>query len=377
MFFSEEKNQKTFISGAVRRSPAMAGQQGRAENQKSFASFLQKRRTFLASRWLSLRFRLVAAMLLVFLVAIAASSLLDRLAGAGPVSPENEPYQDGLVLACFSLAVLVLIWVVSQWSLRPLSRVSAEAARAGPRNPGLRLTSDLLPTEVRPLVDAVNGALDRLEAAYEAERRFTADAAHELRTPLSVLSLRLQRARIEGSMDWDAVDRDVRQMTHLVNQLLDLARKEQAGRDFSAPAVNFSRVTREAAAMFAPLAEHAGRVLNVDLPESLPVRGRADDLRDMVLNLLDNALRHGRGAIGLFGRLENGRCLIDVQDEGAGVPPDLREAMFARFRKAQPGSSGTGLGLAIVREVAESHGGRAQFLPGLRCTVRLDLPQAP
>ncbi len=333
-------------------------------------------RSLIAQGWQSLRFRLVTSMLLIFLLAVATAGLVDRIGIARAVSPDEEPYQDGLVLACFSLAVLVLIWVVSQWSLRPLSRVSAEAAMAGPQNPGLRLSAIRLPSEIRPLVGAVNGALDRMEAAYQAERRFTSDAAHELRTPLSVLSLRLQRARLEGKLDWDAIDGDVRQMTHLVNRLLDLARKEQAGREGAPQAVNISRVAREAAAMIAPLAEQAGRGLEVDLPDALPVSGRADDLRDMILNLLDNALAHGSGAILLRGRAEPPRCIIDVSDEGPGVPDALAHTMFERFRKAQPSSPGTGLGLSIVRQVAESHGGTARFIPGPSCRLRVDLPHA-
>jgi len=346
-------------------------------SEKEDSSFLKERSKELLSswhaRWSSLRFRLMAAMFLVFVVAVGTSSILDRLSGSSSVAAEDEPYQDGLVLACFSLVVLALIWLVSQWSLRPLSRASAEAAQAGPRHPGLRLTTFRLPSEIRPLADAVNGALDRMEKAYEAERRFTADAAHELRTPLSVLSLRLQRARIEGTLDWDAIGQDVQQMTHLVNQLLDLARKEQAGRGSAHVHVNMARVAREAAAMMAPLAEQAGRALHVDLPENLPVRGHAEDLRDILLNLLDNALKHGEGTISLSGTCHNNECLIDVCDEGPGVPPDLREAVFARFRKVQANSAGTGLGLAIVREVAESHGGSIHFLDHPCCTARLAL----
>jgi two-component system sensor histidine kinase QseC len=332
--------------------------------------------SFVIARWQSLRFRLVASMLLVFLLAVATAGLFDRLDIVGAVSPDEEPYQDGLVLACFSLAVLVLIWVVSQWSLRPLSRASAEAAQAGPQNPGLRLSATRLPSEIRPLVDAVNGALDRMEAAYQAERRFTSDAAHELRTPLSVLSLRLQRARLEGGPDWGAIDTDMRQMTHLVTSLLDLARKEQAGRDVAAQPVNFARIAREAAAMIAPLADQAGRALHVDLPENLPVRGRADDLRDMILNLLDNALAHGSGTIGLQGRADPPHCILDVSDEGPALPNTLAASMFERFRKAQPSSPGIGLGLAIVRQVAESHGGTARFVPAPTCQVRIEIPAA-
>jgi len=330
-------------------------------------------KTFASWNLHSLRFRLAAAMLLVFLAALLASSALDRL-NTKPVSPDQEPYQDALILGAFSLAVLLLIWLVSQWSLKPLARASDEAARAGPRHPGVRLSTKSLPTEITPLVAAMNGALERLEHAYEAERRFTADAAHELRTPLSVLKLRLQRARIDNAPDWKAIEGDLAQMTHLVNQLLNMARKEQAGREATSRPVNLARIAREAASMITPLAEAANRRLLVDLPETLPLLGRADDLRDMLLNVLDNALAHGSGTITLLGMQAETLCRIEIGDEGPGVAPALREAMFQRFRKAQPSSPGTGLGLAIVREVAESHGGSVSFADAATGLVRIELP---
>ena len=132
----------------------------------------------LAERFGSLRVRLAGAMLLVLVCALALSSMLDQLGAAIAHTQgllgvlQREPYQDGLVLASFGLAVAALIWIVSAWSLAPLSRASREAARVGPTHPGARISAALLPTEMRPLVGAVNGALDRLEAAYEAERRF-------------------------------------------------------------------------------------------------------------------------------------------------------------------------------------------------------------
>jgi two-component system sensor histidine kinase QseC len=331
----------------------------------------------LAEQMGSLRFRLGSGMVLVLVLAVGASSVLDdlrlRLSPALARVLDIEPIQDGLVLAGFGAAALVLIAGVSAWSLRPLVRASAEAGRAGPDCPGARISAARLPTEIRPLVGAVNGALDRLQAAYEMQRRFTADAAHELRTPLSILNLRLQRARVTGEADWQAVEGDVRQMTRLVNQLLDLARKEQAGRGQPA-AVNVSRVGREAAAMVLPLVEAAARTLVVALPETIAVRGRADDLRDMVMNLLENALIHGAGTIRLTGQEAGSRCVLAVADEGPGVQPELREAVFERFRKVHEGSAGTGLGLAIVREVARSHGGEVGFRPGQGCVIEVGLP---
>ena len=347
------------------------------------------------AEWLgSLRVRLAAAMVMLLLAALGLSAMLDemgaQLAGASRAwlpALQREPYQDGVVLATFGLAVGGLIWAVSAWSLAPLSRASREAALAGPANPHIRISAANLPTEIRPLVAAVNGALDRLEQAYEAERQFTADAAHELRTPLSVLVLRLAQARSRqtarepgtpggSTPDWDGIDQDVRAMTRLVAQLLDLTRKQASGLVAPAdlPCVNLSRVAREAAASILPLAEAAGRALELDLPDAIGVRGDADDLRDMLRNLLENALLHGRGTIVLAGRRVGARCVLDVADAGAGVPALLRQAVFERFRKVMPGGPGTGLGLAIVRTVARRHGGDAAFLPGVGCVVRLCLP---
>ncbi len=328
--------------------------------------------------------RLAGSMLLVLIAALGLSSVADEFSGAvsghahGWLRVLNsEPYQDGIVLASFGLAVGALIWVVSAWSLAPLSRASREAREAGPGHPGARISSAHLPTEIRPLVDAVNGALERLEAAFAAERQFTAHAAHELRTPLAVLTLRLQRARTEGNaLDWPGVERDLDQMTRLVGQLLDLARKQAGHGGQDMRPVNLSRVAREAAGAILPLAEAAGRELIVELPEAMSVRGRDGDLRDMVTNVLENALVHGQGAIRLSGSVQAGLAAIRVADEGVGVPEALHAVLFERFRKAQSGSPGTGLGLAIVREVARSHGGGAAFEPGPRCVLRVEVPLA-
>ncbi len=274
------------------------------------------------------------------------------------------------VLIPFALLGLALIWLISGWSLRPIERASREAARVGPRQPDLRISVDDLPREIRPLVEAVNGALERLSRAYAAERRLTADAAHELRTPLAVLNLRLQRARLTGTTDWPAVERELAQMGRLVDQLIDLARKESLSHERQAevmPIVNLSRLVREAAAQVLPLMEAQGRRLEVDVPDSVQLRGRADDLRDMVRNLLDNALVHGQGTVGariVPPTAGSGLVTIEVGDQGPGVPAGQEDSIFERFHRLNAQAPGSGLGLAIVRQVARSHGGDARFLPG-------------
>jgi two-component system sensor histidine kinase QseC len=281
------------------------------------------------------------------------------------------------VIVPFALLGLVLIWLISGWSLRPIALASHEAARVGPQRPGLRISPRGLPREIQPLVEAVNGALDRLSRAYATERRLTADAAHELRTPLAVLNLRLQRAKLTGNTDWSAVERELAQMGRLVDQLLDLARKESLARErrtADLPVTNLSRVVREAAATVLPLMEAAGRDLSVDVPDSVQVRGDSDDLRDMVRNLLENAAVHGAGRVDArivtpASDSDSDSVAIEVADEGPGVPAGLEEAVFQRFRRLDVDTPGSGLGLAIVRHVARSHGGDAHFRTGVGCVV--------
>ena len=259
------------------------------------------------------------------LVAARAPAGHTAVVGRGQPDPEmlaesvllDEDYEYLYVLAPFVLLSLALVWPISGWSLRPVARASREAAAVGPANPAARITADRLPDEVRPLAEAVNAALDRLARAYVAERRLTADAAHELRTPLAVLSLRLQKARL-GEADWPAIERDVTRLGRLVGQLMDLARRESPARGDVTPAeLNLSRIVRQAAAQVLPLAEEAGRLLEVDAPDEVRVPGRADDLRDMMVNLLDNALVHGAGTISVAVRAARRACRRRGERRGA------------------------------------------------------------
>src|SRR5215469_7368085 len=230
----------------------------------------------------------------------------------------QEASEELLVLLPFAAVALVLMWEITWWSLRPVMRASKEAAAVGPTNPGGRISEHGLPREVWPLVAAANGALDRLASGRKRNRPMTA----------------------------------------MVSQLLDLARKEAPPRGdniAALPVVNLSRLIREAAAGVVPLVERQARVLAIEVPEVVAVRGRADDLRDLVRNLLENALWHARGTIRIGVRrdgLNHGRVMLDVIDEGDGVPPGMEEEAFRRFYKIHADSPGSGLGLAIVCHVA-------------------------
>jgi len=334
--------------------------------------------------WLrTLRGRLVLGMLAVFSASLGVSTLLDAWQARHPAAAARgllpEPYQDALVLALFAAPALALIWLVSSWSLRPLARASHQARDIGPEAPTARITRDGLPAEIIPLVDAVNGALDRMADAAAAERRFTENAAHELRTPLAVLGLRLQRARAApaGTPDWDAVERDLAQMNRLVARMLDLARAEHAARAepvSALPVINLARLAREAAAAILPLAEAAGRAVDLDLPESLSVRGQAADLREALGAVLENAALHGQGRITLRGGARAGQVVLTITDEGPGIAAGEEEAVFARFHKGA-GSEGSGLGLSIVREILRRHDGQARAQAGPGGCVEISLPE--
>lgn len=272
-----------------------------------------------------------------------------------------------IVILPFALFSLLIIWRITERSLRPVARASEQARAIGPRNPGARIDTEDLPSEVRPLAEAANEAVERLAQAYEMEKRLTADAAHELRTPLTVLGLRLQQAKRKGVMDWPKIEREIAAMNALVDQLLDLARKESAAEaadPADAPLVSLPRLMREAAAAVLPLIEAAGRVLEVEAPEQAQLRGRPEDLRDLMRNLLENALKHGAGRIRIrLSRVESPEpgFLLQVEDEGRAP---LTDALFQRFRKGDSSSAGSGLGLSIVRQVARNHGGEAAFAAG-------------
>ncbi|MEX3010461.1 sensor histidine kinase [Hoeflea sp. TYP-13] len=291
----------------------------------------------------------------------------------------EEDYQQFLVFLPFVMVSILVMWLISSRSLQPLRRASGEAALAGPSNPSARIGTAGLPGEVLPLVEAVNKALDRLAQAYLAEQRLTANVAHELRTPLSVLSLHLQRYR-NGDAEWQEIERDVAHLTRIVGQVLNLARKEDASRSPNSDlrSVNFARVVREAAAQVLPLVDAAGRTLDVIAPKIVAVHGQGDDLRDLVVNLLDNALTHGQGTICLTlspgSGADGSGATLEVHDEGEGIPEKLREEVFNRFRKGTPNSPGAGLGLTIVRQIARNRGGEARVLPGSGSTVHVILP---
>lgn len=277
------------------------------------------------------------------------------------------------------LLALLGVWVVAR-ALAPLRRLAADV-RARDVDTFAPLPDADVPDEAAPLVRAVNGLLARLSGALDAQRAFVADAAHELRSPLTALKLQLKLLREAGDeaarkAAMEQLAQGVERATRLVEQLLALARAEPGAAQTLA-ALDLADVAREALADLLPLASARGSELSLQADAPVPLQGDRNGLIALVRNLADNALRYAPpGAhVELHLALDDGAPLLTVDDSGPGIPPAERGKVFDRFvRRSAQGESGSGLGLAIVRSVAQRHGATVSLadspLGGLRVQVR-------
>ena len=249
------------------------------------------------------------------------------------------------------------------------------------------LPEDGLPDEVLPLVQELNLLFGRVQAAFDTQRHFVADAAHELRSPLTALKLQvqaLQRGQGEAAPQAGATARlaqGIDRAIALVGQLLQLARQDSGvAADASAPAawLDLRDVLQAVVADALPLASARRVDLGVVLSDSSPMRGHAEGLQTLVRNLVDNAIKFAPegGRVDVELQQSGGRTLLAVDDSGPGIAPEYRERVLDRFfRTPDAGAQGSGLGLAIVRAVAERHGASLALtasptLGGLRVEVR-------
>jgi two-component system OmpR family sensor kinase len=275
--------------------------------------------------------------------------------------------------------------LLARRAMSPVSELTAAAAEIRrTRDPGLAITIPPVEDEVGHLARTLDGMLQALdeaqsetEGALARQREFVADASHELRTPLtSVLAnLELLAETLEGDQREAAESalRSSQRMRRLVADLLLLARAD-ARREAPREPLDLAAVVVDAAAEAGVLAE--GRSLDVDA-EPVWVEGSRDELHRVVLNLLENALRHTPPGtrVRVSAGYEDGQAVVVVADDGPGIPPDQRERIFDRFVRGAGDAAGSfGLGLSIVRAVAEQHGGSVRVEdaePGARFVVRL------
>jgi two-component system, OmpR family, sensor kinase len=255
-----------------------------------------------------------------------------------------------------------IVWVVRS-SLFPLRRIAVDVQHRDV-NSLEPLAVAQLPQEVAPLIDELNRLLVRVDSAFSTQRAFIADAAHELRSPLTAVRLQLQlfdraaddAARSEARAQLGAaVDR----ATHLIEQLLALARAEPRDASVEPQSVMLERVAAEGMADAHTLAQARGIDMELQPESTARVSGDPAALRTLVRNLVDNAVRYTPegGRVRVRTRASAAGALLEVIDNGPGIPPAERERAFDRFyRRASSPDGGSGLGLAIVRAIAERHG---------------------
>ncbi len=280
----------------------------------------------------------------------------------------------------------LLIWLAVGKGLSPLRRISSEVEQRDPSNLA-PLEGYGVPIEIAPLLHALNDLLGRLDRALESERRFTAGAAHELRTPLAALKIQAQVARRAESEAQRVAALDnlivgVDRATHLTGQLLTLARLEPtSGNTVMMASCDVAAIARQVLADLAPSALEKEIELELSSPDSAEIKGNADMLAILLRNLVDNAIRYTpmKGGVSVSLMAEQGRVRLEVLDSGPGIPEQERQRVFDRFyRILGSEAAGSGLGLSIVRRIADVHAaslalGSGENGIGLRVSVEFPL----
>jgi two-component system sensor histidine kinase TctE len=258
-------------------------------------------------------------------------------------------------IALLLIAVVGVVVVTVLSSLRSLRAVSHQASMLSLNRLGERLYAKNLPRELVPLVQAVNTSLDRLEADYRVQREFTANAAHELRTPLATL-----RARLElrfSAQDLGDVAFEIEQLSRLVEQLLCLARLDSQ-EEFQCAAFDAHAVALEVARELAPLALETEHYVTAATPDAcVPTNGNATLTRLVFRNLIENAIQYTPPGTSIT--LSVDHATVVIADDGPGIGVQAAASLFERFRRGPNASGfGAGLGLAIAKSIMERQGGR-------------------
>lgn len=295
----------------------------------------------------------------------------------------DAAYSAVLPLLLTAPFIAAAAWWLTSLALRPLQRVAAGVRQRDEQSLEPLPTAGL-PDEVAPLVTALNALLQRLGRSLDTQRAFVADAAHELRSPLTALKLQLQLLKRSGSeadraTAIDALAAGIERAARLVEQLLALARTEPGAGATALQRLDLSELVREAVADTVPLALARGIRFELFADAPIAIDGDRAALAVLVRNLADNAVRYSPPGARVELRVAqpDGVATLQVDDSGPGIPPAERERVFDRFyRRAATDEPGSGLGLAIVRGVAQRHGATVVLgdspLGGLRVSLRFE-----
>jgi two-component system sensor histidine kinase QseC len=264
----------------------------------------------------------------------------------------------------------LLVWFAVGSALRPVDRIGVALARRDPHY--LAPLEGEVPKEIAPMVERLNDLLVRVQSSLESERRFTSDAAHELRTPLAALKTQLQVAQGAGesSERGQAIAKAIAagdRATRLVEQLLTLARLEHDAWRRQAETVDLHALVAQALAESAQAASEKNIRLSLEGEPGPAITGHSGLLAILLRNLIDNALRYSppHSEVGISLRHAANGVVLEVQDQGPGIPPEERDNALRRFHRLEEAQSGgSGLGLSIVARIAELHGARIELREG-------------
>lgn len=303
---------------------------------------------------------------------------------------KREQIAVGLRIALFVpvlilvLVIAITIWFAVRQAIAPIDTIRASLQNMQDRNLA-PLDENLAPLEIRPLVHEFNALLNRLDASSEAQQRFVANAAHQLRTPLAGVrtQLELMNAESEAEVRVKRVEQSIvaiSRLGHLINQLLTLLSAAPGAREvFQRAHVDIANIIRDRSSEWVRWALPRNIDLGFEL-QSVRLMGDGLMIGEMIANLVDNAIRFtpNEGVVTVRCVVCEGQAVIEVEDNGPGIPVAERERVFERFFRL-PGTEaqGSGLGLAIVAEVAKGMGGNVKILAGTNevgCLVQIHLP---
>jgi len=303
-----------------------------------------------------------------------------------PVGETVETVRDLLIVGLPALLALLAAgtWILLGRALHPVEAIRAEVTDISAHALHRRVPQPPTDDEVGRLARTMNMMLERLEAATERQRRFVADASHELRSPLAAFRTNLEVALAHpAATDWRAIAgellQDSMRMERLVGDLLLLARSDEAAPSPPSVPVDLDDLVLAEAARLRPA---AGVRLDTSAVSAAPVLGNPDELARMIRNLLDNAQRHARTAVRAEVGVTDGQVRLTVADDGPGIPTEHRERIFERFARldeARSRDGGAGLGLAVVADIVRRHRGtvRAEADTTAGALFVVHLPQQP
>jgi heavy metal sensor kinase len=259
-------------------------------------------------------------------------------------------------------------WWMATRAIRPIQDISTTAAKISAGDLSQRIETGEAESELGQLAGVLNSTFARLDAAFAQQKQFTSDAAHELRTPVSVILTQIQsaltreRSGPEYRETLEACQRAAQRMRRLIESLLELARFDAGQQPLKQMPFDLAAVARDCAELVQPLAEERGVVIFSELPEA-KCQGDSERVGQVVTNLLTNAVNYNRrgGEVWVRTRLINGSVELSVADSGPGIPEEHLPKIFDRFYRvdtARTSAQGrSGLGLAICKAIVEAHGG--------------------